>query len=48
MTGSSKTGRRAFARICGPDRIDALVTDADIAPTPVTRPTGAGVQAITA
>jgi DeoR family transcriptional regulator of aga operon len=31
VADSSKVGRRAFARICGPAEVDALVTDAGIA-----------------
>ncbi|MFE6460779.1 DeoR/GlpR family DNA-binding transcription regulator [Streptomyces cinereoruber] len=47
VTDSSKMGRRAFARICGLDRIDTLVTDTDIAPETVARLTEAGVKVLT-
>ncbi|MEX0169962.1 DeoR/GlpR family DNA-binding transcription regulator [Streptomyces sp. LMG1-1-1.1] len=47
VTDSSKMGRRAFARICGPDRIDVLVTDTGIAPETVDQLTEAGVKVIT-
>ncbi len=46
VTDSSKTGRRAFARICGPDRIDTLVTDTGVAPETVAQFTGAGVEVL--
>ncbi|WP_017237374.1 DeoR/GlpR family DNA-binding transcription regulator [Streptomyces sp. SS] len=47
VTDSSKMGRRAFARICGLDRIDVLVTDTGIAPETVAQLTEAGVKVIT-
>ncbi|MFE0648642.1 DeoR/GlpR family DNA-binding transcription regulator [Streptomyces sp. NPDC059534] len=47
VTDSSKMSRRAFARICGLDRIDVLVTDTGIAPETVAQLTEAGVQVIT-
>ncbi|MFF5636853.1 DeoR/GlpR family DNA-binding transcription regulator [Streptomyces sp. NPDC012825] len=47
VTDSSKMGRRAFARICGLDRIDTLVTDPGIAPETVARLTEAGVKVVT-
>ncbi|MFF4172263.1 DeoR/GlpR family DNA-binding transcription regulator [Streptomyces sp. NPDC001744] len=48
VTDSSKLGRRAFARICGLERIDVLVTDTDIAPEAVSRLAEAGVKVLTA
>ncbi|WP_405851908.1 DeoR/GlpR family DNA-binding transcription regulator [Streptomyces sp. NBC_00090] len=47
VTDSSKMGKRAFARICGLDRIDSIVTDSDIAPDMVDRLTEAGIEVIT-
>jgi DeoR/GlpR family transcriptional regulator of sugar metabolism len=47
VTDSSKMGRRAFARICGLDRIDLLVTDTGIAPEAVAQLTEAGVKVLT-
>ncbi|MEU0400681.1 DeoR/GlpR family DNA-binding transcription regulator [Streptomyces sp. NPDC006197] len=47
VTDSSKMGRRAFARICGLDRIDTLVTDTGIAPEAVAQLTEAGVEVLT-
>ncbi|MEV4430527.1 DeoR/GlpR family DNA-binding transcription regulator [Streptomyces sp. R-07] len=47
VTDSSKMGRRAFARICGLDRIDVLVTDSGIAPEAVAQLTEAGVKVLT-
>lgn len=47
VTDSSKMGRRAFARICGLERIDLLVTDTDIAPETVERLVEAGVKVLT-
>ncbi|MFH8837005.1 DeoR/GlpR family DNA-binding transcription regulator [Streptomyces sp. NPDC017868] len=47
VTDSSKMGRRAFARICGLDRIDLLVTDTGIAPETVEQLTEAGVKVLT-
>ncbi|WP_030690113.1 DeoR/GlpR family DNA-binding transcription regulator [Streptomyces globisporus] len=46
VTDSSKMGRRAFARICGLDRIDTLVTDTGIAPEAVAQLTEAGVKVL--
>ncbi|MFP1625535.1 DeoR/GlpR family DNA-binding transcription regulator [Streptomyces sp. 5K101] len=46
VTDSSKLGRRAFARICGLDRIDVLVTDANISPETSARLADAGVKVI--
>ncbi|MED7948393.1 DeoR/GlpR family DNA-binding transcription regulator [Streptomyces sp. BE20] len=45
-TDSSKMGRRAFARICGLDRIDVLVTDSDLDPDMAARFVEAGVEVI--
>ncbi|MFJ6249923.1 MULTISPECIES: DeoR/GlpR family DNA-binding transcription regulator [unclassified Streptomyces] len=47
VTDSSKMGRRAFARICGLDRIDTLVTDTGIAPETAARLAEAGVKVLT-
>ncbi|GGU96300.1 transcriptional regulator [Streptomyces litmocidini] len=47
VTDSSKMGRRAFARICGLDRIDTLVTDTGIAPETVAQLAEAGVKVLT-
>ncbi|MGW2304554.1 DeoR/GlpR family DNA-binding transcription regulator [Streptomyces sp. NPDC001809] len=47
VTDSSKMGRRAFARICGLDRIDLLVTDTGIAAETVAELTEAGVKVLT-
>lgn len=41
---ASKTGRRAFARICGLDRVDVLVTDAGLPSGTAARLTEAGVK----
>jgi DeoR/GlpR family transcriptional regulator of sugar metabolism len=46
VTDSSKLGRRAFARICGLDRIDVLVTDANISTETSARLVDAGVKVI--
>ncbi|WP_086823759.1 DeoR/GlpR family DNA-binding transcription regulator [Streptomyces sp. NRRL B-24572] len=46
VTDSSKMGRRAFARICGLDRIDLLVTDTGIAPETVAQLGEAGVKVL--
>ncbi|MEV4945350.1 DeoR/GlpR family DNA-binding transcription regulator [Streptomyces sp. NPDC053755] len=43
---SSKMGRRAFARICGLDTIDVLVTDAGVAPDMAARLTDAGIEVV--
>ncbi|MFF9066430.1 DeoR/GlpR family DNA-binding transcription regulator [Streptomyces sp. NPDC014891] len=47
VTDSSKMGRRAFARICGLDRIDLLVTDTGIDAETVAELTEAGVKVLT-
>ncbi|MFJ5833662.1 DeoR/GlpR family DNA-binding transcription regulator [Streptomyces sp. NPDC093089] len=47
VADSSKMGKRAFARICGLDRVDTLVTDSGIAPDAVARLTEAGIEVIT-
>ena len=47
VTDSSKMGRRAFARICGLDRIDLLVTDTGISAEATAQLTEAGVQVLT-
>ncbi|MFF5784610.1 DeoR/GlpR family DNA-binding transcription regulator [Streptomyces sp. NPDC012693] len=46
VTDSSKMGKRAFARICGLDRIDVLVTDSGIAPDMAARLADAGIEVI--
>lgn len=43
---ASKMGRRAFARICGTDRVDVLVTDTTIPAEAVRRLTDAGVEVV--
>ncbi|GGV17556.1 transcriptional regulator [Kitasatospora herbaricolor] len=48
VADSSKLGRRVFARICGLDRISALVTDAEVDEELAAAFTEAGVQVITA
>ncbi|WP_455352146.1 DeoR/GlpR family DNA-binding transcription regulator [Streptomyces sp. SYSU K217416] len=47
VTDSSKMGKRAFARICGLDRIDVIVTDDGIAPDMAARLGDAGIEVIT-
>ncbi|MFI1716939.1 DeoR/GlpR family DNA-binding transcription regulator [Streptomyces litmocidini] len=47
VTDSSKMGRRAFARICGLDRIDTLVTDTGITPETMAQLVEAGVKVLT-
>ncbi|MGW6393472.1 DeoR/GlpR family DNA-binding transcription regulator [Streptomyces sp. NPDC055103] len=47
VTDSSKMGRRAFARICGLDRIDLLVTDTGISAEATAQLTEAGVKVLT-
>ncbi|MEV6203740.1 DeoR/GlpR family DNA-binding transcription regulator [Streptomyces sp. NPDC051771] len=44
VTDASKLGRRAFARICGLDRVDLLVTDTGIDAGTADRLTEAGVR----
>lgn len=46
-TDSSKVGKRAFARICDLNRIDVIVTDADLAPDMASRLTEAGIEVVT-
>ncbi|GAA1507178.1 DeoR/GlpR family DNA-binding transcription regulator [Streptomyces albidochromogenes] len=46
VTDSSKMGKRAFARICGLDRIDVVVTDSGISAEAVERLTDAGIKVI--
>ncbi|MFJ7590693.1 DeoR/GlpR family DNA-binding transcription regulator [Streptomyces sp. NPDC097617] len=45
-TDSSKMGKRAFARICGLDRVDVLVTDSGIDRDMAARLTDAGIEVI--
>ncbi|MGX1884501.1 DeoR/GlpR family DNA-binding transcription regulator [Streptomyces sp. NPDC055287] len=47
VTDSSKMGKRAFARICGLDRIDVVVTDSGISAEAAGRLTDAGIKVIT-
>ena len=44
VTDSSKMGRRAFARICGLDRIDVLVTDSELSADMAARLAEAGIK----
>ncbi|MGV9270534.1 DeoR/GlpR family DNA-binding transcription regulator [Kitasatospora sp. NPDC003701] len=46
-TDSSKMGKRAFATICGLDRIDVLVTDSGLAPDLAAQFTEAGIEVVT-
>lgn len=46
-TDSTKMGRRAFARICGLDRVDAIVTDSGIAPDVASSLADSGIEVIT-
>ncbi|GAA2943373.1 DeoR/GlpR family DNA-binding transcription regulator [Streptomyces enissocaesilis] len=46
VTDSSKMGKRAFARICGLDRIDVVVTDSAISAEATGRLTDAGIKVI--
>ncbi|MDH2391571.1 DeoR/GlpR family DNA-binding transcription regulator [Streptomyces sp. HNM0663] len=46
-TDSTKVGQRAFARICGLDRVDVLVTDAGLVPDMAARFAEAGIEVIT-
>jgi DeoR family transcriptional regulator, aga operon transcriptional repressor len=48
VADSSKVGRRAFARICGPSDIDVLVTDTGIAADDLVLIQAAGVEVVTA
>jgi DeoR family transcriptional regulator, aga operon transcriptional repressor len=48
VADSSKAGRRAFARICGPADIDVLVTDAGLPAADAAAPQAAGVEVVTA
>ncbi|MET9730261.1 DeoR/GlpR family DNA-binding transcription regulator [Streptomyces sp. NPDC006458] len=45
-TDSSKMGKRAFARICGLDRVDMLVTDSGLDPDMAARLTEAGIEVV--
>ncbi|MGR8009166.1 DeoR/GlpR family DNA-binding transcription regulator [Streptomyces hypolithicus] len=47
VTDSSKMGKRAFARICGLDRIDVVVTDSAISAEAAGRLTDAGIKVVT-
>ncbi|MFF3686727.1 DeoR/GlpR family DNA-binding transcription regulator [Streptomyces sp. NPDC002187] len=46
VTDSSKMGRRAFARICGLDGIDVVVTDSGIPAAMTARLTDAGIKVV--
>ncbi|WP_328393387.1 DeoR/GlpR family DNA-binding transcription regulator [Streptomyces sp. NBC_00390] len=46
VTDSSKMGRRAFARICGLDSIDVVVTDSGIPAAMTARLTDAGIKVV--
>ncbi|MFJ4682458.1 DeoR/GlpR family DNA-binding transcription regulator [Streptomyces sp. NPDC088789] len=46
VTDSSKIGKSAFARICGLDRVDVLVTDSDLGADAAARFTDAGIEVI--
>jgi DeoR family transcriptional regulator of aga operon len=48
VADSSKVGRRAFARICGPAEVDALVTDAGIADDDLNVLKAAGIDVVVA
>jgi DeoR family transcriptional regulator of aga operon len=48
VADSSKVGRRAFARICGPAEVDALVTDAGIADEELNVLKAAGIDVVVA
>jgi DeoR family transcriptional regulator of aga operon len=48
VADSSKIGRRAFARICGPAEIDVLVTDTGIAAEDVALLEAGGIDVVTA
>ncbi|MFB7512581.1 DeoR/GlpR family DNA-binding transcription regulator [Streptomyces sp. NPDC056144] len=47
VTDSSKLGRRAFARICGLDRVDLVVTDTGISAEAMEQLHEAGVKVLT-
>src|SRR5580700_6328229 len=48
VADSSKVGRRAFARICGPAEVDTLVTDAGIANDELNVLKAAGIDVVVA
>ena len=48
VADSSKLGKRAFARVCGTDRIDAVVTDAEIGTPAAAALADKGIRVITA
>jgi DeoR family transcriptional regulator of aga operon len=48
VADSSKLGTRAFARVCGTDKIDVVVTDADAGHPAAVALAGHGVRVITA
>jgi DeoR family transcriptional regulator of aga operon len=48
VADSSKIGKRAFARVCGPDEIDVVVTDAPASSPAATALTDKGIQVMTA
>ncbi|MGW6461274.1 DeoR/GlpR family DNA-binding transcription regulator [Streptomyces sp. NPDC055078] len=47
VTDSSKMGRRAFARICGLDQVDVVVTDSAMPAELLTRLTETGIRTVT-
>ncbi|MFI8966355.1 DeoR/GlpR family DNA-binding transcription regulator [Streptomyces sp. NPDC053493] len=47
VTDSTKMGKRAFARICGLDQIDVVVTDSGIAPDIAAKLAEAGIEVVT-
>jgi DeoR family transcriptional regulator of aga operon len=48
VADSSKLGQRAFARMCGVDEIDVIVTDRDAAPASLAAFTERGIRVVTA
>jgi DeoR family transcriptional regulator, aga operon transcriptional repressor len=44
----SKLGQRAFARVCGAEEIDVIITDRDAAPESLTAFTERGIRVVTA
>ena len=48
VADSSKLGQRAFARVCGADDIDVIVTDRDASPASLAPFTERGIRVVTA
>jgi DeoR family transcriptional regulator of aga operon len=48
VADSSKLGQRAFARVCGVDEIDVIVTDTDAAPAALAAFAERGIRIVTA